>query len=187
MLKNIAGQSFHVIAFNASGRVSGDAANITCQLKIDDGNRGPTIDINPTEIGTTGEYVFTLTQAETNGHALSFTPISSTGGVQVLGSPSNIIYTDDLTPKQIWEYNTRTLTSNAPIPGYILVTLQVDDDLDGIEVLVTRNANGTNAVFSGVSVNGTVTGLLPLGTLYVFRTHPEYQFVNPYEILVEES
>ena len=37
--------------------------------------------------------MFTLTQAETAGHQLSFTPVSSVSGVNVLGVPSNVIYT----------------------------------------------------------------------------------------------
>jgi hypothetical protein len=89
---NTASQAFHVIAFDENGRVTGDAANITCELAIDGGDRDPLGDTNPTEIGTTGEYVFSLTQAETNGHALSFTPVSSSGA-QVIGVPSNIVYT----------------------------------------------------------------------------------------------
>ena len=93
MKLNTAGQRFHCIAFNASGRVSGQAANITAELSIDGGTRGPIGDANPVEIGSTGEYVFDLTQAETNGHSLSFTPVCSTSGVQVLGVPSNVIYT----------------------------------------------------------------------------------------------
>jgi hypothetical protein len=93
MKLNTSGQRFHVIAFNASGRVSGEAANITAQLAIDGGTRSATSDTNPVEIGSTGEYVFDLTQAETNGHSLSFTPVCSTSGVQVLGVPSNVIYT----------------------------------------------------------------------------------------------
>lgn len=90
---NVASQRFNVVAFNESGRVSGDAANITCSLAIDGGTRTALGDTNPVEIGTTGEYVFDLTQAETNGHALSFTPSSATSGVQVLGVPSNVVYT----------------------------------------------------------------------------------------------
>lgn len=94
MKKNTPDQSFHVIAFNASGDVSGDAANITCELSIDGGARVATLDVNPTEIGTTGEYVFSLALSETNGYALSFSPVSSTSGVKVLGTPSNVIYTE---------------------------------------------------------------------------------------------
>jgi len=90
---NLADQRFHVITFDADGRVTGEEENITCQIKIDNGPRVATNDVNPSEIGTTGEYVFNLTQAETAGHALSFTPVCSTPGVQVLGVPSNVIYT----------------------------------------------------------------------------------------------
>jgi hypothetical protein len=92
---NEPGQDFHVIAFDELGRVTGQAASITSGLSIDGGARNPLDDANPTEIGTTGEYVFDLLQAETNGHALSFTPVCATPGVQVLGVPSNVIYTFD--------------------------------------------------------------------------------------------
>jgi hypothetical protein len=95
MKRNTEGQKFHVVAFNNSGRVSGQAANITCTLSKDGGDRVATNDANPTEIGTTGEYVFELTQAETNAHALSFAPVCNTEGVQLLGMPSNVIYTSD--------------------------------------------------------------------------------------------
>jgi len=90
---NAPGQQFHVIAFNALGRVSGEEENITCQLQVDSGNRENLATNVATEIGTTGEYTFDLSQAETNGHALSFVPVCSTPGVQVLGVPSNVIYT----------------------------------------------------------------------------------------------
>jgi len=95
MLFNRPDQQFHVIAFDANGRVSGQAANITATLSIDGGAYAPLNDTNPTEIGTTGEYVFDLTQAETNGYALSFVPVVATAGVEILGMPSNVIYTLD--------------------------------------------------------------------------------------------
>lgn len=95
MLRNTDGQFFHVKAFNASGLVSGAAAAITSTLSIDGDTRSALTDVNPVEIGSTGEYVFDLTQAETDGHELSFVPVCSTAGVQVLGMPSNVIYTFD--------------------------------------------------------------------------------------------
>lgn len=94
MLKNVTGQKFHVIAFNAAGRVSGAASAITCTLAIDGGDREDLNDVNPVEIGSTGVYVFDLTISETDGHELSFVPACSTAGVQVLGLPSNVIYTE---------------------------------------------------------------------------------------------
>lgn len=94
MKKNAAGQYFYVQAFNASGEVTGDAGNIGCTLSIDGGARSSLADAHPTEIAN-GMYRFDLTQAETNGHELSFNPSStSTGsGVQVKGSNGNVIYT----------------------------------------------------------------------------------------------
>ena len=121
MIKNTASQFFHAIAFDANGRVSGQAANITSGLSIDGGTRVATNDVNPTEIGATGEYAFALTQPESNGHALSFTPACSTSGVQVLGLPSNVIYTT-VNAGGLTGPFTRTITitdsvTNAPIQG----------------------------------------------------------------------
>lgn len=93
MKYNTAGQQFIVAAVNADGFVSGDAANITCTLSVDGGTRSATNDTNPTEIGTSGRYAFTLTQAETAGHELAFVPLSAASGVQVVGLPSDVIYT----------------------------------------------------------------------------------------------
>ena len=102
MLRATAGQYFHVIAFNADGRVSGDALNITCNLSMDNAAAVGTNDTNPDEIGTTGEYIFGLTQAETDCHEQSFRPESSTPGVQVVGVPSNVIWTiEDLSPTYV--------------------------------------------------------------------------------------
>jgi hypothetical protein len=101
MKYNTAGQRFHVIAFNASGRVSGDAANLSVTLSKDGGSRVALADTSATEIGTTGEYTFDLSQAETDAHALSFAPASSTSGVQVLGVPSNVIYTEAVTAADV--------------------------------------------------------------------------------------
>lgn len=93
MIRNKAGQTLHVKAFNSEGLITGDAANITCTLAVDGGSRSSTTDTNPTEIGTSGEYEFALTQAETKGYELSFMPSSSTSGVQVFAMPGNVIYT----------------------------------------------------------------------------------------------
>ncbi len=93
MLRNTAGQSVHVLAFDLNGRCSGIAASLSCTLSIDGADHVPLDDTTPTEIGTTGEYVYALTQAETNGHALSFVPDCSINGVQVYAFPANVIYT----------------------------------------------------------------------------------------------
>ena len=95
MLTNTSGQYFHCLAFNAAGRVSGIAANLSCELSIDGGAR-TALTYTFSEIGTTGEYYALLEDTETDGHALSFSPVSSSGE-QVVGMPSNVIYTFDPT------------------------------------------------------------------------------------------
>lgn len=91
MKKNTASQYFYVKAFNTAGSVTGDAANIDCNLSIDGANEA-SLAASATEIGG-GVYRFALSQSETNGDALAFRPFSSTSGVEVLGMPSNLIYT----------------------------------------------------------------------------------------------
>jgi hypothetical protein len=95
MLFNRPGQQFHAIKFDANGRVSGQAAFASVTLSIDGGPYVPLNDTNPTEVGTTGEYLWQLTQAETNGYELSFAPVTASAGVEILGMPSNVIYTLD--------------------------------------------------------------------------------------------
>jgi len=143
---NLADQRFHVITFDADGRVTGEEENITCQIKIDNGPRVATNDVNPSEIGTTGEYVFNLTQAETAGHALSFTPVCSTPGVQVLGVPSNVIYTFDGGASLVGDF-TLTVTVTDADSG---------DPIEGATITLSRTgqrgAKLTDA--SGVAVVG---------------------------------
>jgi hypothetical protein len=107
MRRNKPDQYFHLIAFDDKGRRSGEAANITCILSKD-GALHQALDLtNPSEIGSTGEYRFSLRQDETDGYTLSFVPTCSTSGVQVFGVPSNVIYTtqdiEDLLPRKSLE------------------------------------------------------------------------------------
>ncbi len=128
MLRNAPNQQLHIIAFDTQGRVSGEAANITCGLSIDGGSRVALGDNLPTEIGTTGEYVFELTQAETNGHALSFTPICSTEEVNVLAMPSNVIYTMEQVLAAISDLQDHGDENWANSPTAIVLPLFVDQN-----------------------------------------------------------
>lgn len=100
MFKNTASQKVTIFAFADAGHatldagepVTGDAANITCKVSIDDAAAGAVTDTNPTEVED-GKYNFDLTQAETNGDKLLFLPESSTAGVQVIALPSMVVYT----------------------------------------------------------------------------------------------
>lgn len=152
------------------------------------------------ESEATGYFTSTLTEVTTEGwYSVDIlkdnTIILSGGNLYLPGDIEGTYLVDDpavgsssLTEESIWGYSTRTLTADVSIPdGYRFVNLIVDSNLDNIVVLVTRNEDGTEAVFSGLSINGQVSGPLPIGTLYVFRSHPDYQFENPYEIEVTEE
>lgn len=122
MLRNTPGQRFRVVAFSAAGHVTGQAANITCTLSQDGGDRVPTSMENPTEIGTSGEYVFSLAQSETAGYELSFLPDCASAGVQVLGMPSNVIYTrvPDLAGPQSQTVTFSATSGGDPVSGLIV-------------------------------------------------------------------
>ena len=93
MQKNVASQKFIVFAFNKTNNnpVTGDAANITANIRKDYGSSVATDDVNPTE-QEDGYYAFDATQAETNADAIQIFPESSTADVQVI-LVGGIIYT----------------------------------------------------------------------------------------------
>jgi len=158
MQKNVASQDFHVVAFNASGRISGIAGNITCELSIDGGTRNPTNDVNPTEIGTTGEYIFNLTQAETNGYELSFTPESSTGA-QVVGMPSNVIYTSTVTPTYVIP---QSVIDQAVLPAGTTSVYQASQWTITLEGIPNDEYANTDAVYFGIKSADEADADMPL-------------------------
>lgn len=91
MQKNVAGQKWVVFAFDETDNtaVTGDAANITGNLRIDGGAANPIDDTNPAELED-GYYIFDITQAESNGDYILIAPQSSTADVQVIGVPGAI-------------------------------------------------------------------------------------------------
>ena len=84
LYKNVASQKLSVFAWDSSAGVAktGDAAQITATLYIDGASNGATNDTNPTEVGG-GEYVFDLTQAETNGNLITVVAASSTDYIEI--------------------------------------------------------------------------------------------------------
>ena len=88
MQKNVAGQKWIVFAFDRTDNTpkTGDAANITANLRIDGGAVNAIDDTNPAELED-GFYIFDLTQAETNGALLLISPASITADIQVIGVP----------------------------------------------------------------------------------------------------
>ncbi|MGB2046119.1 MAG: hypothetical protein ACPHUD_10335 [Porticoccaceae bacterium] len=132
MEKNTAGK-WIVFAYglpdhaNAGQAITGDAANITANIRVDGGAANAVDDVTPTELED-GYYVFDITAAESNGDLLSLHPASSTANVQVIGVPGSV-----------W---TRPANFNA-------LGIASDGDISG-------NVDG-NVVGSVASVTGTVT------------------------------
>jgi hypothetical protein len=94
MEKNVAGK-WIVFAYglpdhaNDGQPITGDAANITANIRIDGGAANAVDDVNPTELED-GYYVFDITAAEANGDLLSLHPVSATANVQVIGVPGAV-------------------------------------------------------------------------------------------------
>jgi len=86
--KNVASQKWIVFAWTIATNVAlaGDAAQITANLRLDGGAANAIDDTNPTELED-GYYAFDLSQAETNADNIVICPVSSTGGVAVIGCP----------------------------------------------------------------------------------------------------
>jgi len=90
MQKNTAGK-WVVFAWTTADNLpkTGDALNITANIRIDGGIANAVDDTNPTELED-GYYIFDITAAEANGDNLVLCPASSTSGVQVIGVPGAI-------------------------------------------------------------------------------------------------
>lgn len=124
MQKNVSGQKWTVFAFGGQGHatpgdpITGDAANITANLRIDGGTANAVDDTNPTETEG-GYYVFDISQAECNGDHISIHPSSGTSDVLVIGCPA-ALYT---TPASFPDLNinaaggTVEITDNTPRPN----------------------------------------------------------------------
>ena len=109
MEKNVAGQKWIVFAFDETDNTAktGDAANITANLRIDGGAANAVDDTNPTELED-GYYIFDITQAESNGDLIVICPASSTANIQVIGVPG-----------AVWtrpaNYNAQSIDSNGRV------------------------------------------------------------------------
>ena len=85
LFKNMANQKVPIFAYNSSGAVVGNAANITGSISKNGAAAVAISSTNPAEVGG-GWYVFTLTQEETNADLLLWFASSSTTGVTVEGA-----------------------------------------------------------------------------------------------------
>ena len=123
--KNIAGKVM-VFAFDITDNTAktGDAAQITGNVRIDGGAANAIDDTNPTELED-GYYIFDLTAAETNGDHIGVFPASSTGSIQVIGVPGSI-YTD--------------------APNYNLLGIESDGDLTKVNLCANTTLVDTTTV-----------------------------------------
>lgn len=92
MFKNTASQKLVVRCFDSTNATpkTGDAANLTAYVSIDNGAITVLGDTSATEISNTnakGYYLFDLTQAETNGNVLLFTCKSTTANIVCVACP----------------------------------------------------------------------------------------------------
>jgi hypothetical protein len=179
MQKNVTGQKWIVFAFNRTTNVplTGDAAQITGNLRLDGGAANAIDDTNPTELED-GYYVFDITQAETNGNMILISPESSTGDIQVIGTPAALYTTapnfntlgiesdGDITKINLCANTTLvdTTTTNTDMVGTdsaatasALATAQLDlDTLTGADGAII--ASGTQTFDITGSITGNVSG-----------------------------
>lgn len=94
MQKNVASQKWIVFAFDLTDNTpkTGDAGNITANLRIDGGAANAVDDTNPAELED-GFYIFDITQTESNGDLILIAPASSTSNIQVIGVPGAVYTT----------------------------------------------------------------------------------------------
>jgi hypothetical protein len=101
MFKNTANQQWIVFAFQDEGGanpgepITGDALNITANVRIDAGAANAVDDTNPTELEG-GYYSFGITAAESNGDSIVISPVSATANVNVIGVPGAVWTRTDL-------------------------------------------------------------------------------------------
>jgi len=169
MQKNVASQKFVVFAFDITtgAAKTGDAANITANIKKDYGTAAATNDVNPTETED-GYYQFDATQAETNADAIQVLPQSSTADIQVISVPgvifttpanfgNDVIQTGDVYPKVDTEI-ADILTDTGTTLNNLIAAIQADMDnttdgfgalkllIDGVQNDLDNGADGLGAL-----------------------------------------
>lgn len=165
MQKNVAGQKWIVFAFDADGDPkTGDADQITANLRIDGGDANAVDDTNPTELED-GYYVFDLSQAETNGNMILICPASSTSGIQVVGVPG-VVFTSDYQPGDYEVTLTIRTTGGSAVSG---VSVWVNSSNDR-----TGSVAGTKIT----DTNGQVVFNLEYTTYYIFCHLSGYTFAS---------
>jgi hypothetical protein len=128
--------------------ITGDAANITANIRIDGGAANAVDDTNPTELED-GYYIFDITAVEANGDNLLLAPASTTADVLVIAVPG-----------AVW---TRPPDFNDP-------TVLVDDIWDEVLTGATHNiaaSAGRRLRSIGDATSGTVNDAAATTTSFI--------------------
>lgn len=115
MLKNTANQKWIVFAFDSTTGLgkTGDAANITANLRKDYGAANALADTNPTELED-GYYAFDMAQEESNADHLLLCPQSATPNIVVIACPA-VIFTEPTGRKYPATLDSTDVTGNLPV------------------------------------------------------------------------
>ena len=159
MQKNIAGQKWICFAFDTTTGLpkTGDALNITANLRLDGGVANPVDDTNPAELEG-GYYAFDLTDAETNGNMIVICPSSVTANIAVIGVPGAVWTESDFTATMKTSLNAAT-----PAASNMRGTDGAITSLSGIATAT----NVTDAVTALATAHGAGSWLTATG----FSTH----------------
>jgi hypothetical protein len=144
--KNVASQKWVVFAFDSTDNSvkTGDAANITANLRID-GVQNAVDDTNPTELEG-GYYEFGITAAESNGDNILIAASSTTGNIIVIGCPQALWTTPPYFP-------TMSIDSNGRLDIIkIAGTTQTANDMSGDANTLVAGVNLTS--IDGQDTNG---------------------------------
>jgi len=163
MQKNIAGQKWVVFAFDTTTGApkTGDALNITANLRLDGGAANPIDDTNPTELEG-GYYAFDISQAETNADMIVICPSSVTANIAVIGVPGAVWTDSDFTATMKASLNAATPAASnmrGTDGAALAVDLAVVDGIvDAIKVKTdTINAAGALIWTYTLTIEGTTT------------------------------
>jgi hypothetical protein len=146
--KNVASQRWNVFAWDVTTGlpVTGDAANITANINIDNAGLGATDDVNPTEIED-GYYYFVMTAAEMNPNfVVDLYPESSTSNVQVVGIPHT-------TSPQTYAGNGRIEVDAASISNSTTTADSVQSNINNLDVAISSRTD-TSDVTAALQIYG---------------------------------
>jgi len=151
MEKNVAGK-WVVYAFGSAGHASpgdpitGDAANITANIRIDGAAANAVDDTNPAELED-GYYIFDITAVESNGDNLVICPASVTANVTVVGVPG-ATWTRPKTFRDFFDIQETNTIDNA-LADATSTIFKTDLSLTGSDQIV-----GRSVIFKGDQTAG---------------------------------